>query len=106
MAKALWEAPFAVLSHDKFENEDPVFTYANKVCLERLLCSCKPFCSELVEHPYMNLCSILLILQAALDLFEATWDELVGMPSRKSAADEAEVSNWSSAASCDQQCRL
>ncbi len=33
MAKALWEAPFAVLSHDKFENEDPVFTYANKVCL-------------------------------------------------------------------------
>ncbi|CAL8464536.1 g4071 [Coccomyxa elongata] len=58
MAKALWEAPFAVLSHDKFENEDPVFTYANK---------------------------------AALDLFEATWDELVGMPSRKSAADEAEA---------------
>ncbi len=33
MARALWEAPFAVLSHDKFENEDPVFTYANKVCL-------------------------------------------------------------------------
>ncbi|KAK9905039.1 hypothetical protein WJX75_008391 [Coccomyxa subellipsoidea] len=58
MAKALWEAPFAVLSHDKFENEDPVFTYANK---------------------------------AALDLFEATWDELVGMPSRKSAADEPDA---------------
>lgn len=37
MAKALWEAPFAVLSHDKFENEDPVFTYANKVCLQKLL---------------------------------------------------------------------
>ena len=32
-AKALWEAPFAVLSHDKFESEDPKFTYANKVCL-------------------------------------------------------------------------
>lgn len=31
-------------------------------------------------------------LQAALDLFEATWDELVGMPSRKSAADEPDVS--------------
>ena len=30
-AKALWEAPFAVLSHDKFESEDPQFTYANKV---------------------------------------------------------------------------
>ena len=30
-AKALWEAPFAVLSHDKFEREDPQFTYANKV---------------------------------------------------------------------------
>ncbi len=30
-AKALWEAPFAVLSHDKFESEDPKFTYANKV---------------------------------------------------------------------------
>ena len=30
-AKALWEAPFAVLSHDKFESKDPVFTYANKV---------------------------------------------------------------------------
>ena len=32
-AKALWEAPFAVLAHDKFENEDPVFTYANKASL-------------------------------------------------------------------------
>ena len=31
-AKALWEAPFAVLSHDMFESEDPKFTYANKVC--------------------------------------------------------------------------
>lgn len=30
-------------------------------------------------------------MQAALDLFEATWDELIGMPSRKSAADEPEV---------------
>ena len=30
-AKALWEAPFAVLSHDRFEAEEPVFTYCNKV---------------------------------------------------------------------------
>lgn len=36
-AKALWEAPFAVLSHDKFDSEDPKFTYANKVWRQTLL---------------------------------------------------------------------
>ena len=30
-AKALWEAPFAVLAHDKFKSDEPVFTYANQV---------------------------------------------------------------------------
>ncbi len=68
VAKALWEAPFPVLSHDTGESETPqegendtpttatatgpVFVYAN---------------------------------QAALDLFEAEWDELIGTPSTKSA---------------------
>lgn len=48
-------------------------------------------------------CSKLFIVQAALDLFEATWDELVGMPSRKSAADEPDVSKRTSAVSCNPQ---
>ena len=30
-AKALWEAPFAVLAHDKFKSDKPAFTYANQV---------------------------------------------------------------------------
>ncbi|CAK0783440.1 hypothetical protein CVIRNUC_006639 [Coccomyxa viridis] len=54
-ARALWEAPFAVLSHNRFEDDEPKFTYAN---------------------------------QAALDLFEAKWEELIGLPSRQSAADD------------------
>ena len=42
-AKALWEAPFAVLSHDKFENEDPKFTYANKasICFPTYVGPCR-----------------------------------------------------------------
>jgi hypothetical protein len=32
-----------------------------------------------------------VVLQAALDLFEAKWEELIGMPSRKSAGDEPDV---------------
>ena len=30
-ARALWEAPFAVLSHNRFEDDEPKFTYANQV---------------------------------------------------------------------------
>ncbi|KAK9821324.1 hypothetical protein WJX81_003581 [Elliptochloris bilobata] len=55
-ARALWEAPFAVLAHDKFLSPEPSFTYANKV---------------------------------ALELFEATWEEIIGTPSRRSAEEEA-----------------
>lgn len=29
-ARALWEAPFAVLAHDKFLSPEPTFTYANQ----------------------------------------------------------------------------
>ena len=29
--------------------------------------------------------------QAALDLFEAEWDQLVGMPSKQSTADDPQV---------------
>lgn len=29
-ARALWEAPFAVLAHDKFLSPEPAFTYANQ----------------------------------------------------------------------------
>ena len=32
-----------------------------------------------------------LVRQAALDLFEATWEEFIGTPSRVSADDEAQV---------------
>ncbi len=45
-AKALWEAPFAVLSHDKFESEDPKFTYANKV---------RPPCK--MVHEFLGYCT-------------------------------------------------
>lgn len=49
-ARAIYEAPFVVLSHDT--EADPRFTYANL---------------------------------AAQRLFEMTWDEIVGLPSRYSA---------------------
>ena len=29
-ARALWEAPFALLAHDKFLSPEPAFTYANQ----------------------------------------------------------------------------
>lgn len=32
-ARALWEAPFAILSHNRFEDDEPKFTYANQVSL-------------------------------------------------------------------------
>ena len=35
-ARALWEAPFAVLSHNRFEDDEPKFTYANQVSSESL----------------------------------------------------------------------
>ena len=34
MAPALFNAPFAILAHDAFESDDPVFTYANQVYCE------------------------------------------------------------------------
>jgi hypothetical protein len=70
LAKALYEAPFVCLAHNRFEveaaaAEDPsappqetVFTYANR---------------------------------AALTLFEGNWDQVVGMPSRLSADDSPEA---------------
>ena len=76
VAKALWEAPFPVLSHDTGESSEetkdgeaapsgPVFVYAN---------------------------------QAALDLFEADWDELIGTPSTKSAESVEDIQQDRSAA--------
>ena len=35
--------------------------------------------------------SLAALLQAALDLFEAQWEELIGMPSWQSAAEDPEV---------------
>ena len=77
LARALYEAPFVCLAHNRFEAEaaqadagagagagasaaqqETVFTYANR---------------------------------AALTLFEGTWDEIVGMPSRLSADDSPEA---------------
>ncbi len=49
-ARALWLAPYAVLSHGT--GADPLFTYANRT---------------------------------ALELFEMSWSELIGLPSRQSA---------------------
>lgn len=62
LAEALWRAPFVLLAHNKFEG------------------------GAVVDDPvyvYAN--------RAALRLFEATWDELVGLPSRRSAAPEAQA---------------
>ncbi|GAB4816513.1 hypothetical protein N2152v2_003559 [Parachlorella kessleri] len=56
VAKALWNAPFVVLAHDK--GPEPKFVYGNK---------------------------------AALELWECSWDELVGTPSRRSAEDKVEI---------------
>lgn len=56
-AKALWEAPFAVLAHDRSDPE-PVFVYGNA---------------------------------AAQQLFECSWEELVGTPSRQSAEPKDEI---------------
>ncbi|KAJ9526104.1 hypothetical protein QJQ45_009549 [Haematococcus lacustris] len=58
LTTAVFNAPFALLMHDRFQEgvTDPRFMYANR---------------------------------AALNLFEASWSELIGCPSRKSAADEA-----------------
>jgi len=53
LAKAVYEADFAVLSHTNAD--EPVFNYANRT---------------------------------ALALFEADWQELIGMPSRFSAESE------------------
>ena len=54
-ARALWEAPFAVLAHDKFENEDPVFTYANKARLQIWPCWCwRPY--HVAELALLQLC--------------------------------------------------
>lgn len=56
-AKALWEAPFAVLSHER-ESDDPLLLYGNR---------------------------------AALGLFETSWEEFVGVPSRRTAQQTEEV---------------
>jgi hypothetical protein len=74
LARALYEAPFVCLAHNRFEVEaaqaeagagpgapaqrETVFTYANR---------------------------------AALTLFEGAWDDVVGMPSRLSADDSPEA---------------
>jgi hypothetical protein len=71
LARALYEAPFVCLAHNRFEVEaaqaeagpgappqETVFTYANR---------------------------------AALTLFEGSWDDIVGMPSRLSADDSPEA---------------
>ncbi|KAL3134759.1 hypothetical protein ABBQ32_007752 [Trebouxia sp. C0010 RCD-2024] len=61
IAQLMWEAPFAVLSHDLEESSDaPKFDYANK---------------------------------AALDLMEASWEELVGKPSNAVTEDTQDTEN-------------
>jgi hypothetical protein len=58
VAQLLWEAPFALLSHDA--SEDPKVTYANKVGLE---------------------------------LFEAEWDEMIGIESKNTAREEGDINH-------------
>ena len=58
VAQLLWEAPFALLSHDA--SDDPKVTYANK---------------------------------AGLDLFEAEWDEMIGVASKNTAREEGDVNH-------------
>jgi hypothetical protein len=62
VAQLLWEAPFALVSHDT--SEDPKVTYANRACL---------------------------------DLFEAEWDEMIGVPSKNTAPEEGEIRDERSA---------
>lgn len=58
VAQLLWEAPFALMSHDA--SEDPKVTYANK---------------------------------AGLALFEAEWDEMIGIESKNTAREEGDVNH-------------
>ncbi len=58
VAQLLWEAPFALMSHDA--SEDPKVTYANK---------------------------------AGLALFEAEWDEMIGVESKNTAREEGDVNH-------------
>ena len=147
-ARALYEAPFVVLAHDKFVSDEPVFTYANQArvalgegrrlayvwgrsrakrfehaqftpalhamqpvvpnplpapglatngtiiqCLPRGAARARQSVSGASE-PRRALCKPVpcwLGRQAALDLFEATWEEFIGTPSRVSADDDAQV---------------
>lgn len=58
VAQLLWEAPFALMSHDA--SEDPKVTYANR---------------------------------AGLALFEAEWDEMIGVKSKNTAREEGAVNH-------------
>ena len=55
-ARALWKAPFAVLSHNRFEDDEPRFTYANQVSLQL-----SPHWSCRIAMPFttrQSLCSV------------------------------------------------
>ena len=55
---------------------------ATVACLWYYICSQDALSKDVAEGPGV---------QAALDLFEAKWEELIGLPSRQSAADDPEV---------------
>ena len=65
-------------------------------------CFWQPLHASSAAHAVSNLCSqgtywknpvVGPGVQAALDLFEGKWEELIGLPSRQSAADNPEVRN-------------
>lgn len=78
-----------MLAHDAAE--EPAFTYANKV---RWLLLQRIHCPHQIQHLRL-VCGTCkpgrCMLQAALDLFEAEWEQLVGMPSKQSTADDPQV---------------
>ena len=130
--KALWDAPFALLSHE-FGDSEAKYDYANKVCIccvcwgpgtaitcvvaspegVVMLVACfagrQPSHSEHGAEPCFPELSLprrrtglftelragpgssCLCLQAALDLFETQWDQLVGKPSTITSPENQQV---------------
>jgi hypothetical protein len=101
-SKALFEAPFGVLAH-RFpeaseEQSEPTFVYANQVAPPvRPGHAHRPLCGTLLTLKQRSVartsaCSTCPPMsaapQVALDLFETSWDELIGQPSRVSAAPD------------------
>ena len=105
-SKALYEAPFGILAHKMPEagedHSEPTFVYANQVLASLSSVSSLPSCRTLhLLGTAPSQCTNLscndreteasCCVQVALDLFETSWDELIGQPSSVSADPEVPV---------------